>query len=165
MLLASAGQAAKVGMPLGVHRLNLHGTGLGDMGVPIPHVGSFAPGMEQRARDTLHHICDLAEAKGQAIGLAELALTALEARLEGLCVHPGAMRRGAGRALLDWACAEDWGAGQAALAIDADPNAEAFYLSQGAERQGAIPAPLPGQPDRVRPRLRLATAPRDPASP
>lgn len=72
VLLASAAETAKVGKRLGVHRLNLHGTGLGDMGIPIPHIGSFAPGMEQRARDTLHRICDLAEASGQVFTLENL---------------------------------------------------------------------------------------------
>ena len=72
MLLASAKETAKVGKRLGVHRLNLHGTGLGDMGIPIPQHGAFSPGMEQRARDTLHRICDLAEAEGQVYTLENL---------------------------------------------------------------------------------------------
>ena len=72
MLLASAAETAKVGKRLGVHRLNLHGTGLGDMGVPIPQIGAFAPGMVTRARDTLHRICDLAEASGQVFTLENL---------------------------------------------------------------------------------------------
>ncbi|MDO8982894.1 TIM barrel protein [Cypionkella sp.] len=72
MLLASAAETAAVGKRLGVHRLNLHGTGLGDMGIPIPQIGSFAPGMEQRARDTLHRICDLADAGGQVFTLENL---------------------------------------------------------------------------------------------
>ena len=72
MLLASARETAKVGKRLGVHRLNLHGTGLGDMGIPIPRIGAFAPGMEQRARDTLHRICDLAEETGQVFALENL---------------------------------------------------------------------------------------------
>jgi hydroxypyruvate isomerase len=72
MLVASATEAAKVGKRLGVHRLNLHGNGLGDMGIPIPQIGAFAPGMEQRARDTLHRICDLAEAEGQVFTLENL---------------------------------------------------------------------------------------------
>ena len=61
MLLTSARETALVGKRLGVQRLNLHGAGLGDFGLPIPHLASFAPGMELRARDTLHRICDLAE--------------------------------------------------------------------------------------------------------
>jgi hydroxypyruvate isomerase len=72
MLLASARETAAVGKRLGVHRLNLHGTGLGDRGIPIPHIGSFAPGMEQRARDTLHRLCDLAEASDQVFTLENL---------------------------------------------------------------------------------------------
>jgi len=72
MLVASARETAKVGNRLGVHRLNLHGTGLGDRGVPIPKIGAFAPGMEQRARDTLHRLCDLAEAEGQVFTLENL---------------------------------------------------------------------------------------------
>jgi hydroxypyruvate isomerase len=72
ILLASARETAEVGKRLGVHRLNLHGTGLGDMGVPIPQIGSFAPGMVTRARDTLHRICDLAEGSGQVFTLENL---------------------------------------------------------------------------------------------
>lgn len=72
MLLASAKQTAAVGKRLGVHRLNLHGTGLGDRGIPILHIGAFAPGMDQRARDTLHRICDLAETEGVVFTLENL---------------------------------------------------------------------------------------------
>lgn len=36
MLLASAREAVEVGKRLGVQRLNLHGTGLGPQGIPIP---------------------------------------------------------------------------------------------------------------------------------
>lgn len=72
MLLNSAGETLAVGKRLGVHRLNLHGTGLGDMGIPIPQIGSFAPGMEQRARDTLNRICDLAEKEGVVFTLENL---------------------------------------------------------------------------------------------
>ena len=72
MLLASARETVQVGKQLGVHRLNLHGTVLGDMGIPIPKIGSFAPGMAQRARDTLHRVCDLAEAEDVVFTLENL---------------------------------------------------------------------------------------------
>jgi hydroxypyruvate isomerase len=71
-LLKSVRETVAVGKRLGVHRLNLHGTGLGDMGIPIPKIGSFAPGMVTRARDTLHRICDLAEAEGVVFTLENL---------------------------------------------------------------------------------------------
>jgi hydroxypyruvate isomerase len=72
MLLASARETAAVGKRLGVHRLNLHGTGLGDMGIPIPKIGSHAPGAALRARDTLHRICDLGEEMGVVFTLENL---------------------------------------------------------------------------------------------
>lgn len=72
MLLKSARETAQIGKRLGVDRLNLHGTGLGDGGIPIPIHGTFAPGMELRARDTLHRICDMAEEEGVIFTLENL---------------------------------------------------------------------------------------------
>lgn len=72
MLLASAQETVQVGKRLGVDRLNLHGTGLGEGGLPIPLVGAFSPGMFQRAVDTLHRICDLAEGEGVVFTLENL---------------------------------------------------------------------------------------------
>ena len=72
MLLKSARETAQVGKRLGVERLNLHGTGLGDAGIPIPRHGTFAPGMEFRARDTLNRICDMAEEEGVTFTLENL---------------------------------------------------------------------------------------------
>lgn len=72
MLLRSARETAQVGKRLGVHRLNLHGTGLGDLGLPIPQLAAFAPGMELRARDTLHRICDMAEQENVVFTLENL---------------------------------------------------------------------------------------------
>lgn len=74
MLLASARETAQVGKRLGVQRLNLHGTGLGDRGLPIQRAAHVAPGMWLRARDTLHRICDLAEEEGVTFTLENLNL-------------------------------------------------------------------------------------------
>ncbi len=74
LLLASARETAQVGKRLGVERLNLHGTGLGDLGLPIQQMAHVAPGMWLRARDTLHRICDLAEAEGVTFTLENLNL-------------------------------------------------------------------------------------------
>jgi hydroxypyruvate isomerase len=74
LLLASARETAQVGKRLGVHRLNLHGTGLGDQGLPIPHLAHVAPGMWLCARDTLHRICDMAEEEGVIFTLENLNL-------------------------------------------------------------------------------------------
>ena len=72
MLLRSARETAQIGKRLGVDRLNLHGTGLGDGGIPIPRHGTFAPGMELRSRDTLNRICDMAEEEGVVFTLENL---------------------------------------------------------------------------------------------
>lgn len=74
MLLRSARETAQVGKRLGVHRLNLHGTGLGDHGLPIQQRAHVSPGMWLRARDTLHRICDLAVEEGVVFTLENLNL-------------------------------------------------------------------------------------------
>ena len=74
MLLASARETAEVGRRLGVQRLNLHGTGLGEGGIPIPQPAHVAPGMWVRARDTLHRICDLGAEMGVTFTLENLNL-------------------------------------------------------------------------------------------
>lgn len=73
-LLASARETAQVGKRLGVQRLNLHGTGLGDFGLPVQQTANFAPGMWLRARDTLHRVCDMAEDEGVTFTLENLNL-------------------------------------------------------------------------------------------
>ncbi|MCP5262365.1 MAG: GNAT family N-acetyltransferase [Rhodoferax sp.] len=72
-----------------------------------------------------------------------------------LWVDPGAMRQGHGRALMRHAAAYALGRGQAVLAIDADPNAAAFYRGLGAQPVGEVAAPTAGDPGRVRPQLLL----------
>lgn len=72
-LLASAREAAEVGKRLGVARLNLHGTGLGEGGRPKrPEVAT--PLKRVKARDTLNRICDLAEELGVVFTLENLNL-------------------------------------------------------------------------------------------
>lgn len=72
MLLASARETAQVGKRLGVDRLNLHGTGLGDGGIPIRQHEVVTGRMWLKARDTLHRICDMAEAEGVTFCLENL---------------------------------------------------------------------------------------------
>ena len=74
MLLKSARETAQVGKRLGVQRLNLHGTGLGDGGIPVWQHQVVTGAMWLKARDTLHRICDLAEAEGVTYTLENLNL-------------------------------------------------------------------------------------------
>jgi hydroxypyruvate isomerase len=72
MLLHSARATAAVGKRLGVHRLNLHGTGLGDGGIPIWKHEVVTGAMWLRARDTLSRIADLGAELGVTFCLENL---------------------------------------------------------------------------------------------
>jgi hydroxypyruvate isomerase len=74
MLLKSAREAAQVGKRLNVARLNLHGTGLGDGGIPIAQTQLVTGHMWLKARDTLNRICDMAEEEGVTYTLENLNL-------------------------------------------------------------------------------------------
>ena len=72
-------------------------------------------------------------------------------------VSPECMQRGVGRCLLAHALAIARARGASKVDIDADPNAEGFYVRCGAFRTGEVSAPIPGQPARVRPLLVIHT--------
>ena len=74
LLLASAKQTIAVGKRLGVDRLNLHGTGLGDGGIPIWQHEVETGAMWLKAQDTLQRICDLAEQEDVVFTLENLNL-------------------------------------------------------------------------------------------
>ena len=74
ILLKSARQTAEIGKRLGVARLNLHGTGLGEGGIPIVQSQIETGRMWLRARDTLNRICDFAEAEDVTFTLENLNL-------------------------------------------------------------------------------------------
>jgi hydroxypyruvate isomerase len=73
-LIASARETAQVGKRLGVDHLNLHGTGLGDGGIPIWQHDVVTGAMWLKARDTLNRICDLAAEEGVVFTLENLNL-------------------------------------------------------------------------------------------
>lgn len=92
----------------------------------------------------------LVEEGGEALGFYGLAAGSLE----HLWIRPAAMGKGLGRLLFEHARAVAAAAGLSVLQIDADPNAEAFYLNMGAVRVGEVRSEIDGQP-RVRPLLHL----------
>jgi GNAT superfamily N-acetyltransferase len=100
----------------------------------------------------------IAEEDGQPIGFVLVATDTQPWELAAMWVRPSHMGRGVGKALLAWAMREANAAGQHELAIDADPNAEGFYLTCGVRRVGFVAAPIAGNPTRVRPQLRLRTS-------
>ena len=74
MLLKSAHETAQIGKRLGVARLNLHGTGLGDGGIPIVQTEVVTGAMWIKARDTLNRVCDMAEKESVVFTLENLNL-------------------------------------------------------------------------------------------
>jgi len=78
-------------------------------------------------------------------------------KLEDLWVLPRFMERGIGQALVAHALETAARGGASSVTVDADPNAESFYLACGGVRCGEVPAPIPGEPARVRPQLAFRT--------
>lgn len=73
-LLKTARQSIDVGKRLNVARLNLHGTGLGDRGLPVTPSDIVTGAMWLKARDTLNRIADLAEEHGVTFMIENLNL-------------------------------------------------------------------------------------------
>jgi hydroxypyruvate isomerase len=63
-LLATARRSAEVGKRLNVARLNLHGTGLGEGGLPVTPCEVVTGAMWLKARDTMNRIADLGGERG-----------------------------------------------------------------------------------------------------
>ena len=73
-LLRSARETAQVGKRLGVARLNLHGTGLGEGGLPAIPCEIVTGAMWLKARDTLARIADMADQEDVIFTLENLNL-------------------------------------------------------------------------------------------
>ena len=73
-LLRTARETAQIGKRLGVQRLNLHGTGLGDRGLPVQPVEVVTGAMWLKAQETLRRIVDVAEEENVVFTLENLNL-------------------------------------------------------------------------------------------
>ena len=97
----------------------------------------------------------VAESEGKLLGFYGIArLDQGEADLVHLFVDPPEIGHGHGALLLRHAAERARSLGHQTLVIDADPNAEGFYLALGALRTGL--APSGSIPGRQLPQLRLA---------
>ena len=118
------------------------------------------------ARELAEHPCIVAERDGEPVGFCLATLD--PPAVADLWIRPDAMGAGTGRRLLARVAELARGRGIAALAIDADPHVAGFYERAGATRTGAVPAPIEGEPERVRPQYSLdlrATLPGAPPVP
>lgn len=94
--------------------------------------------------------------RDRVMGFYTLRLRDGSCELENLWVSPEEVGKGHGRALLSHAIETARSMGAHEILIDADPNAENFYVRCGAVVTGSVPAAIDGQPNRMRPQLRIA---------
>ncbi len=88
----------------------------------------------------------VAEADGELVGMFGLGVEAEKADVEHFFVAPSAIGGGVGRLLWDYLVTEAEKTTANHILIDADPNAEGFYLAMEARRIGAVPsATVPGR--------------------
>lgn len=97
----------------------------------------------------------VAEDEAGPVGFYRLSGHAPTGKLSDLWVAPEAIGTGLGKELAYRAMERARDLGFTALSINSEPNAEGFYAHLGATRVGELPAPLPGEPDRVLPTMVL----------
>jgi GNAT superfamily N-acetyltransferase len=101
----------------------------------------------------MHVVCCAEDESGRVIGFYALERAGDRWRLEHLWLEPSAIGSGLGRQLFEHAVQATRTQGATELLIEADPNAEGFYLHMGAQRIGQTVSHLTGA-ERVLPQLR-----------
>lgn len=106
--------------------------------------------------DYIHsHPVFVAELGGILSGLTSIELLESEAQIGNLWVSPENQGLGIGRALVAHCIEFSRQMGLDALVVESDPHALGFYQRVGGIQTGALPAPLPGMPERILPVLRF----------
>jgi len=129
-------------------------------GYSFQDIERWRPLLAVSSRDIASKPTFVAEVENEVVGFYLLSPKAQAWELDHLWVSPKSARRGIGRALLAHAANSARLAGVSAITIDADPNAEPFYVACGATRQGIIAAPITDNPARFRPQLSLQVSSR-----
>ncbi|MBI4748654.1 MAG: GNAT family N-acetyltransferase [Acidobacteria bacterium] len=104
------------------------------------------------------HLVFAACENDQILGFYALTQERSDWFLEHCWVRPESIGTGIGRQLFEHAVKTARAAGIPSLLIDADPFAAPFYERMGARHVGTIPAPVPEQPERTLPRLRIGVS-------
>jgi predicted N-acetyltransferase YhbS len=104
------------------------------------------------------HSAFVAELRGVAVGVCVLEVRGERATLEHLWVDPQCHGGGIGRRLVGQALEIAHRSGASTVEVLADPFAEPFYVKLGARRVRAVPAPMPGAPERTLPLLEFVIA-------
>jgi GNAT superfamily N-acetyltransferase len=104
-----------------------------------------------------HVVCCAEDEAGRVVGFYAVEGDGGSCRLEHLWLDPSAIGGGLGRQLFEHAVQTTQALRAAELLIEAEPNAEGFYLHMGAQRIGETVSYLTGK-KRVLPQLRYALA-------
>ena len=123
-------------------------------GYPAERLAAWRPQLTVSVPDLVELAVFVARQSERPVGFYALGRDGDALCLEHFWVDPPSMGRGIGRLLLRHAQQEARTRGCDVIQIDADPNAEAFYVRLGAVRVGVVAAPVAGTA-RELPRLRL----------
>ena len=124
-------------------------------GYSLEDIERWRPLLTVSCDDVASNPTFVAELENEVVGFYLLTPKPPVWELDHLWVSPKFARRGIGRALLAHAANSARLAGVSVIVIDADPNAEPFYVACGASRQGVVAAPIAANPARFRPQLSL----------
>ena len=127
-------------------------------GYPAETLRSWETQLKVTSEDVASKPIYVGEVEEVVVGFYSLAMSGQTWELDNLWILPEFMHRGIGRTLLNHALDLAAKGGARSVVVDADPNAESFYLECGATRYAAVPAPIEGQPERIRPQLRFERA-------
>jgi RimJ/RimL family protein N-acetyltransferase len=101
----------------------------------------------------------VAEEDGVVIGVSGIEDHGARWILEHVWIDPAHQGRGLGQALVRRCLDAARAVRPGVVEIVAEPNATGFYEKLGARRVGAIPAPMPGAPDRELPLYEIVLEP------
>src|ERR1043166_446580 len=115
-------------------------------GYPESWIESWRDTLTIRAEFIAAHVAWRATEEERVVGFYLLTNESDGLHLDHLWIVPDAMGRGIGRALFEHAVEQALQLGQRTLKIEADPNAEGFYIRMGARRVGAAVTEIEGPP-------------------
>jgi GNAT superfamily N-acetyltransferase len=114
-------------------------------GYPEPWIQSWRDILTMRPEFIAANVAYSAIEEGRAVGFYLLTTENDGLHLDHLWIAPPAMGRGIGRALFEHALEETRRLGHRTLKIEADPNAEGFYIRMGARRVGEVVTEIEAQ--------------------
>lgn len=118
---------------------------------PPEWLAAWQPQLTIESRYLLAHRVLVAESAGRLLGMCALEDRGTCWSLEHVWVDPASMGQGVGRTLVQQALDIARAVRPGRVVAEADPHAAGFYRRMGASEVGALPASMPGAPDRSLP--------------